>query len=149
MQIKIITVPIIGGDAANDELNKFLRGYKILKVEQEITTSGSNAYWSFCIHYIEPTVGGTTQNQRLKVDYRASLSEAEFQRFSKFRSIRKQLAEKEAVPAYAIFTDEELAKMSQFEVLTIADMKKTDGIGIKKIEKYALFFIPLEHEKER
>jgi hypothetical protein len=44
-------------------------------------------------------------------DYREVLSPEEFVVFSKLREVRKQFAEKESVPAYTIFTNEQLAEM--------------------------------------
>jgi hypothetical protein len=45
------------------------------------------------------------------VDYKEVLNEADFAVFSRLRDLRKVIAEKEAVPAYAIFTNEQLAAM--------------------------------------
>lgn len=54
MQVKIIAVPAMGGEAMNEQLNVFLRSKKILQVERRLVTpSDGGAYWSFCIHYTE------------------------------------------------------------------------------------------------
>jgi hypothetical protein len=45
------------------------------------------------------------------VDYKEVMNEADFAVFSRLRDLRKVIAEKEAVPAYAIFTNEQLAAM--------------------------------------
>ena len=39
------------------------------------------------------------------------------------RKLRKQIAESEAVPAYAVFTDAELAEMAKLEVLDTASIQ--------------------------
>lgn len=51
MQIKIFSVPAVGGEAINEDLNKFLRGHKILQVEQQLINEAGGAYWSFCVRY--------------------------------------------------------------------------------------------------
>ena len=56
MQIKVSSVPVVGGEAENDELNAFLRGNKILQVEQQLVSGAEGTYWSFCIRYIEANV---------------------------------------------------------------------------------------------
>ena len=69
-------------------------------------------------------------------DYRNVLSESEFERFMVLRKIRKQLADEDAVPPFAVFTDAELAELARSEVLTPAVVRTVPGIGKKKIEKY-------------
>ncbi|MEN0004008.1 MAG: hypothetical protein AAF798_07690 [Bacteroidota bacterium] len=42
MQFKIFSVPIVEGEAINEALNAFLRGNKILQVEQELISSNDS-----------------------------------------------------------------------------------------------------------
>lgn len=82
-----------------------------------------------------------TDSGKKKVDYNRSPGcEATFQRFSKLREIRKSLATQEGLPAYAIFTDEELAELAKLEVINAAAMKSIKGIGEKKVEKFGSVF---------
>jgi ATP-dependent DNA helicase RecQ len=71
-----------------------------------------------------------------------------FERFSTFRKIRKEIADDEGVPAFAVFADSELAEMAKIPDLSATSMKAVRGIGEKKIEKYGRFFTrkPLEGE---
>lgn len=62
-------------------------------------------------------------------------------RFARYREIRKTLAEAEAVPAYAIFTNKELAAIAELEEVNPVTLKKIPGIGDKKIAKYGEHFI--------
>ena len=57
------------------------------------------------------------------------------------REIRKRLAKEEGVPAYAIFTDAEMAELAKIEILTPAAMRKVKGVGEQKIEKFGKYFI--------
>lgn len=142
MQIKIISVPIVGGEASNEELNAFLRSRKILQVEQQLIDRAGGAYWSFCIRYIDKQASqGSTERGREKKDYKRILSEEAFGRFSKFRAVRKQVAQDTGVPPFAVFTDEELAGLSELAELTPASMKTVKGVGDKKVEKYGDHFI--------
>jgi hypothetical protein len=74
-----------------------------------------------------PHVAGS---KRAKVDYRELLSAGDFVLFAKLRILRKGMAEREAVPAYALFTNEQLAepKACQFP---LAYRYKNDIIAIK------------------
>ena len=64
------------------------------------------------------------------------LDEQTFTVFSRLRAIRKQLADRDAVPAYAVFTDAEIAEIAKIEHPTPKSLRAIPGIGEKKIEKY-------------
>ncbi len=149
MQIKIFTVPILGGEALNEELNKFLRSHKVLKVDQQLDTSLDMGHWTFCVQYIEANTKTSNQG-RGSIDYKEVLSEEAFTRFSKLRVIRKQIAQQDGVPAFAVFSNVELAELAKMTSLSPAKMKKVKGIGEKKIEKYAERFLQaLADEKSK
>ncbi len=76
-----------------------------------------------------------------KVDYKEVLSAEDFAVFSKLRDLRKALAEKEAIPAYSIFTNEQLAAMVTGKVESQAALAKIEGIGAARIEKYGAAFL--------
>ena len=75
------------------------------------------------------------------MDYRKVLDEEAFKRFSALRQIRKQVAEEDAVPAYAVLTDYELAELAKLETITPEALKGVKGIGEKKLEKYGNRFL--------
>jgi ATP-dependent DNA helicase RecQ len=56
--------------------------------------------------------------------------------FSKLRIYRKQLAENDTVPAYAVFTDAELAEIAKLESITHKNLLTINGIDEKRVEKY-------------
>jgi superfamily II DNA helicase RecQ len=121
---------------AVQELNSFLAGHKVLEMEQQFYASERGAYWSFCVRYLNTPNTANALAQKTKVDYRQVLGEAEFVRFAKLREVRKSIAQREAIPAYAIFTDEELAAIAQLSEITLASIQTVKGIGEKKAEKY-------------
>ena len=137
MQIKIYTIPMPGGESLTEDMNMFLRTKKVLEVSEHVVSSERGAHWCFCIKYLDDA---TAVGERQKVDYRQVLDEATFQRFSRMRELRKQLALEEAVPPFAIFSDAELAALAKVEPLTIAAMLGVKGVGEKKVEKYGARF---------
>lgn len=145
MQIKIFTIPIVGGEEQNAELNIFLRSKKVLEVEQQMTQQSGCSFWSFSIKYLDDHA--FSEREKPKVDYRKVLTETEFERFSKLRAIRKEISKEEDLPAYTIFTDEELAGIAKIELLTLAEMKSVKNIGEKKIEKYGQRFLSPSNAK--
>lgn len=135
MQIKVISVPVVGGEAMNEELNKFLQSHKILQVEQQLVNASEGPYWSFCIRYTQAKVDKKGKTA-VRKDYREILSEEVFGRFAQLRNIRLQLAKEDGVPAFALFTNEELAGLAALEKITLAGMRTVKGVGEKKTEKY-------------
>ena len=141
MQIKTFVVPILGGEEQNELLNKFLRGNKVLEVEQHLIAIRDTYYWSFCVRYLNVNlVPSSSAERHEKVDYKNVLDEKSFQRFAFMRGVRKKMAENDAVPAYAIFTDAELAEIAKLEEISPQTLVKIDGISQKKIEKYGETF---------
>lgn len=142
MQIKIFNIPIPASEAMTEEMNVFLRSKRILQTESHIVNNGQGSFWSFCIKYLDHSSSSTVnKTKRKKIDYKEVLDEISFQRFARMREIRKELAKEEGIPAYAIFTDEELAGLAKIENLTPQAMQSVKGIGEKKVAKYSSYFI--------
>ena len=142
MQIKLFTIPVGDNGSALQEMNVFLRGHKILEVENELVSNENGAYWCFCVRYIErayPDANGGKDGK--KVDYKKLLDEATFERFSKLREVRKQVAADEGISAFIIFTDEELAELAKLDEITEKEMLGIKGIGERKVERFAKYFI--------
>jgi superfamily II DNA helicase RecQ len=144
MQLKAFTVPIHDAGGALDELNSFLRAHRILSVDRHFVQDGGNSVWAICVSYLNdanrPLAAGA---KRPKVDYREVLSEADFAVFARLRNLRKELAEQEGIPAYALFTNEQLAEMVQRRVGSLTAMKEIEGVGDSRIAKYGAQFLAL------
>ena len=136
MQVKIINVPLTDDGSMQAELNRVLASHRILEVEQRFFQNEKGGCWSFCVRYIQSMMPSEFTSSKEKVDYKKVLSEQEFTVFSALREIRKQLAAQDAVPAYAVFTDEELASIARLPVLEAGKLTSIKGIGDKKAEKY-------------
>jgi superfamily II DNA helicase RecQ len=139
MQIK--TTRIGMEDAtAEAELNRFLRSVRVLQVQKEFVNLGAQSFWSFCVEYIESS-SVKAKNAKSKVDYKEVLSPEDFELFSSLRDLRKALAAEEAIPVYAICTNEQLAEIAKQRPANLVDLKKIDGLGEAKIEKYGERFL--------
>lgn len=155
MQLKLFTIPILGIDNEEELVNKFLRSVKVLEIKREIVQVDSNAYWAMCVLYLPfgnaETIPGAPRG---KIDYKDLLTEEQFKKFCLLRKIRKRLADDDAVPAFAVFTDQELSEISKLDNIKTSELKHITGIGAKKIEKYGERFCelvnqPIENEEER
>lgn len=137
MQIRIFNIPINDAGEMQAELNRFLSASRVLEIEQHFYQNEKGACWSFCVRFLN---GNNTTFQpataKQKTDYKEVLTENEFAIFSKLRVCRKTLAANDAVPAYAVFTDEELAGIACLPVMEADKLISVKGIGDKKVEKY-------------
>ncbi|TVQ82164.1 MAG: helicase [Flavobacteriales bacterium] len=137
MQIRTFIIPITDDGSAQAELNRFLHSHKVLSIEQQFYTAPSGASWCFCVTYIS----GSSETKfgykgTKKVDYKNVLNGKEFERFSILRELRKEMAKEDAVPAYAVFTDAELAELAKKDILNENTVLTVEGIGEKRFEKY-------------
>lgn len=144
MQIQIFTIPVTGGEEMVSELNRFLRANRVADIQKSVIQSSGSSFWTFCVSYlpmpgVSPvSVDGTVRKG--KIDYREVLDEQTFARFCELRKIRKTVADSEAIPPFAVFTDAELAEIAKQESPTPQSLRTIPGIGAKKVEKYGESF---------
>ena len=136
MQFRFFMVPALGGEDAEAEVNQFISQNRIVAVERKFVEDGANSFWALCIS-VERSGQKPSSGKRAAVDYREVLNETDFAIYARLRNLRKQLAEREGVPPYAIFTNDQLAKIAQRRVQTKAALKEIDGVGDARVEKYA------------
>ncbi|MEI7908712.1 MAG: HRDC domain-containing protein [Verrucomicrobiota bacterium] len=145
MQLKFFRIPAADPAGFGEELNAFLRGHRILAVQRELVTESGGAWWALCVEYLPSAVAGAGSSAngagKGKIDYREKLSAEDFVVFSALREIRKQLAERDGVPVYAVFTNEQIAEMVTTKVNNLAALRKIDGVGDSRIEKYGERFV--------
>lgn len=139
MNYKIFALPAIGAEQAEQQLNDFLASHKIIQVDRQFINQAELSYWSLCVCYqAQSTTAKTTTNttKKARIDYREVLTEQQFSYFAALRELRKQLAEQDGVPVFAVFTNEQLAKIVQMPVTTAAQLKSIDGVGESKLNRY-------------
>ncbi|MDR3326644.1 MAG: HRDC domain-containing protein [Prevotellaceae bacterium] len=146
MQIKIFNIPIADNGTLQDEFNRFLAANRVLEIEQHFFQNEKGSYWSFCVRYLVSSIPYSGSGKE-KIDYKQILNEQEFGIFSALREIRKQIAAQDAVPAYAVFTDEELAGIAKLPELTAPKLVSIKGIGDKKVQKYGKQMIDMYNQK--
>lgn len=69
------------------------------------------------------------------------LTEEETKLYSELRHLRKQLADKEGVPPYVVFSDATLLEMVFYLPVTQKELLKVNGIGQIKLQKYGSLFL--------
>jgi len=136
IQIKLFTLPAMSSDS-EDSLNRFLRSHRVLEVDRHLVQMKEGAFWCFCVSYLEsPNDAGRSKSRSQRVDYKNVLDESSFKRFAALRTIRKKIAQEEGIPAFAIFTDQQMAELAKLEEFTITGMQGINGIGEKKASRF-------------
>ncbi len=129
MAIKIITLPF------NEEKEMFLEeaidnfclNKKIIKLKEEFFVQSGKAYWTIFVEY---------ETILPKIKEETNLSEAEKILFEKLRVWRREKAEENGIPVYLISTNEQLKEIIRKRPKTFEEIKRINGFGKKKIEKY-------------
>jgi len=150
MQIRIFVIPIKNIEPSETEMNRFLRGNRILAVTKEFVNNGENSFWSIVAEYLEQSSGGAKQSpagRTDRIDYKEILSAEDFVVFSRLRDLRKQIANVDAVPVYTVFTNEQLAEMARKRPASKTALMQIEGVGEAKAQKYGQQFLDRIHPR--
>lgn len=136
MQLRFFRVPAVGDPELEADLNRFLRSVRPLTVDRQFVADGGDSFWSLCVEYLESPKARAEQAGRERVDYKAELKPEEFAVFARLREARKAIAAEEGVPVYAVCTNEQMAELARSRPATLGALRKVEGIGTAKAEKY-------------
>ena len=139
MPYDFFQIPAQGCGEAAEALNRRLRSGRIASVRKEFVAAEGAAFWAFCVEYLDGAAAPTVSRagaKSAKIDYREVLPEAEFKQYAKLREVRKELAARDAVPAYSVFTNEQLAAIVQTRADTLAALGTINGVGEARVAKY-------------
>lgn len=149
MQIKTFKVPLGDTSGVEEELNKFLRSHRVLKVERAFCLDGSG-YLAVCIEYMEGEPKGEPMVRPAKKDVTKELTEKELDLYERFRKKRRELAAEKGLPAYMIFTDADLALLAKQHELTAETVLEVPGIQKSRLKEYGALLVNMmeeQHEK--
>ncbi|MCD6326071.1 HRDC domain-containing protein, partial [bacterium] len=102
-----------------------MRSHKIVSVQKTVELVDRAPRWCFCVEYLE---GVRSSGRSKRIDYKEVLSEKDFAVFARLRDARKALGEAEAVPVYAVCTNEQLAAMATRRPKSLSALKEIDGL---------------------
>jgi len=140
MKYKFFTVSVWNPEPGETALNQFLASHRIISVEKVWLPSEQNPCWAFVITF-EDSPPAAASGKRAPVDYKDVLNEEDFQRFAQLRELRNRISKDEGVPAYTVFTNEQLAEMVTRQVKTLSAMKEIPGIGKSRLAHYSEIFL--------
>lgn len=147
MRLKFFVVPALDSAAAEAELDRFLARHRVIRAERHLVAQGAGTYWAICIEYLESSaLRKDTPSKKGKIDYKEVMAPEDFRRYLALRDLRKTLAEREGVPAYKVFTNEQLATMVLQRIRSQPRLAELAGVGPSRLERYAEPFLQLLQE---
>jgi ATP-dependent DNA helicase RecQ len=66
---------------------------------------------------------------------------ADAQLFGRLRALRKELAGRQGVPPYMVFSDKTLHEMCRKKPIALAEFREVSGVGDAKLDKYGMEFV--------
>lgn len=141
IQYKFFIVPAKNPEYAESDLNQFMRTVRVITTHREFTALGENSFWSLVVEYLSEGGANDSSNisnaiNKKRIDYREVLSQSDFAIFAQLREWRKAVAAQENIPVYNVLTNEQMAKIIENRVLTLAALKDIDGVGDSRVKKY-------------
>lgn len=132
MNYRIFSLPATGDETAEQNLNAFMVKHKVVQVDRQFVAQGDLSYWSLCVCYqsVSTASPAVTAAKKARIDYKEVLNESQFAHFAALRELRKQMAEQDGVPVFAVFTNDQLAKMVQQDVLINLLRRQFKGEGL-------------------
>lgn len=121
MSLQFKLFEMMPGDTEGEEsLNRFLRGHRVLKVDREFLAG----VWHFCVQWEsgESEADRRAARGKPRIDYKEVLEPSVFALFSRLREVRKELAARERMPAFAVMTNEQLAEVAQMPCQSLSDL---------------------------
>lgn len=135
-------IPALTPQAAQTELNAFCAQHRVVALERQWLADGAGSHWAVCVT-VAPGAGPLPDALKLprgksavRVDYKDILGEADFKTYADLRAWRKATSERDGVPVYAVFTNEQLSEIVTRRVDTLAALAEIEGIGPARLERY-------------
>ncbi len=136
MRFHFFTIPAADLGPATEALNAFCAAHTVLGVERRFIAAGEGGYWSVSLTVAADSHASNKRGGG-KVDYRESLPADQFALYARLRTQRKALADERGIPAYQVFTNDQLAAMVQRRLTSREQLATIDGVGEGRLDAYA------------
>ncbi len=151
MQFVYFQINALFPEHGAEQLNAFTSTHTVSSVMEKFVDDGRDSFWSVRVAVVDKTIkqadSTLKSTKQASVDYKEVLSPEHFSIYAKLRTLRNTLAEQQNIPAYAIFTNEQLAEMAKLKQVDKKTISEIDGIGEKRLALYVDQFLTvlLEH----
>ncbi len=117
-------------------LDEFCRSRELLSVKDHFFEQGGIPHLLLCISWRMPPAGSARKPKQGE-EWRNLLTTPEHQEsFDRLRRWRNDLAKQEGKPAYAIFTNRQLAEIAVLPSPSLAGLSEVDGVGPARVDRY-------------
>ncbi|OQX09234.1 MAG: hypothetical protein BWK73_23320 [Thiothrix lacustris] len=148
MKQKFFRIPVANPEGIEADLNAFCDQHRVSNVDKQFVADAANSFWAVCVTWSdnEGSLAGssfkrTTNPKTGKIDYKEVLNDDDFIVFSRLRELRKNIAERDGIAAYNVFTNEQLAAIVQRRISSKTALMEVDGIGQTRADKYGDAFL--------
>ncbi len=117
------------------ELNDFLEHRDVVSVAEHLFVHEQLPTWALMVTWREPRPA-PRQGKRKNPDWVADLDEADTAVYDALRSWRNARAQEEGKPAYALFTNRQLAEIARRRPTSVSAIGEVQGIGPSRVERY-------------
>ncbi|MCL2193731.1 MAG: DNA helicase RecQ [Treponema sp.] len=90
-----------------------------------------------------------TRTHNTQSSFEDSFADDDTDLFEKLRNLRRDIAARESVPAYIVFSDATLRDMSRKKPVSLIQFSDVKGVGSAKLEKYGEAFIEVINRNAR
>jgi len=142
VQIRIFTLafsPRLGG-FDDEPVRGFLADKQVHSLENWHFVHEGVPYWSVLVSYSMKVedVPPTSQGARPKPaeNWRKQLKDTDWPLFNALREWRKRRADEDGIPAYLVFTNEQLTRIVLDNVNSLSALGRITGVGPSRVEKY-------------
>ncbi len=147
MKYSFFSIPANAPEGAQEALNGFCAGRRVVNVDKQFVAAAERSFWAVCVCYLDGDAPkSTAAGRKGKVDYREVLNPDDFAVYAELRTLRKTVAERDGVPLYNVFTNDQLAAIVERRLSSKADLAAIDGLGEIRIEKYGDLFLAARAE---
>ncbi|MDZ4830992.1 MAG: HRDC domain-containing protein [Phycisphaerae bacterium] len=139
MQFRFFSIDALHPEQGQEELNRFVASHRVVDIVWHWFDRGETPHWAARVSIASgpgPLPSGDKRNgsaattkDSQRVDYREVLSAEDFKRFSYLRAWRKSVAEADGVQLFVVFTNEQLAQITQRNVRTLRELGEIEGVG--------------------
>jgi len=117
-----------------EELNAFLAGHPVVSCRQHLVESQGRAWLVFVVETASSTK--TPRRSRAKAPDLTELPPEERTVYNRLRDLRKALANEGGIPAYSVFSNEQLVAIVKARPAAVSDLSVVPGLGSSRIEKF-------------
>ncbi|MEZ5451954.1 MAG: HRDC domain-containing protein [Thiothrix sp.] len=115
MKLRFFSIDALEPDDDQSVVDDFCTQHRLISIDKRFVERGDYCYWSVCVTYLEPSSSPAKPTKAVdkkgRIDYREALPPEDFDRYSRLRDLRRELAEAEGAPVYTVFSNAQLAKM--------------------------------------